>query len=47
MAPARKRLFINLLITLVVAIVIMVPTILFAMAAARPLEALTRIAIYW
>ena len=44
MAPARKRLFINLLITLVVAIVIMVPTILFAMAAARPLEALTRIA---
>lgn len=44
MAPARKRLLINLLITLVVAIVIMVPTILFAMAAARPLEALTRIA---
>jgi len=44
MAPARQRLIINLLITLAVAIVIMVPTVLFAMAAARPLEALTRIA---
>lgn len=44
LAPARKRLYINLLITLGVILVIMVPTVFFAMAVARPLEALTRIA---
>jgi nitrate/nitrite-specific signal transduction histidine kinase len=44
LAPSRKRLYINLLITLGVILVIMVPTIFFAMAVARPLEALTRIA---